>query len=130
MNVQGLRSWTGAVTNRARGFFSNKEVQRTLLVFALFTVCMTASADATAIAGQMKTRATPWIILGLRIFGGCLSISGLVVSILGFVGRDEGFDKVTKIGVGILMIAIGVYMLASPDSIMTNLSLDKLFETT
>ncbi len=100
-------------------------------VLLLSTVTATAGGGgATAIAGQLQTTANPYINLGIRLFGGLCGIGGLVVGFNGITGNEEGYQKVVKIGTGLIGIALGVVCIAQTTTIRTMLNLDTMFSTT
>jgi hypothetical protein len=89
---------------------------RRLLRFTLVAILglfgVTASADdagsvfestlSSSGAGRILDR-------GMRVFGGFLVIGGIAMTINGFTGRDEGYEKAVKIGIGVLALALGMY---------------------
>jgi hypothetical protein len=111
-----------------KAFFGSRDVQKTLLVVGLVTVGSALQANSDTIElTELQTAAQGWIYFGLRAFGGLLSAGGMTVAIMGFVGRDEGFDKVFKIGSGLLMLGLGIWMISNPNTIYTTLNLNKVF---
>jgi hypothetical protein len=86
---------------------------RAVTMAAVVLVGANIAAHASAagmFSSAMNTSGAPSLLnRGMKIFGGFLAIGGISLTINGFTGRDEGFDKVVKIGVGIITLAMGVY---------------------
>ena len=111
---------------------SRQDVRRTIGMMVMFfglSVCLQAGT-ADTVATELQTQVNPYVNLGIKIFGGLIAIGGFVVSFQGFTGREEGFDKVFKIGTGLIAIALGVLCITKTSVITTWLSLAQAFNTT
>jgi len=106
-------------------------VQRTDVRVALLVLLSAAvnslSASPQALATALGTNGQGWLLWALRIMGGLMAIGGIVSSVDGFTGTEEGYRKVTKVGGGLLLLAIGGYCLGNAATLITTLHLDQMF---
>jgi len=115
---------------------TDRVMQRALLVALMLGMASVASAaqadtgGVDAITTALESNVTPYLKLGIRLFGGMVALGGFVVGFNGFTGRDEGFDKVFKIGVGFVGIALGIVCIGNTPAIITWLNLDSAFSAT
>ncbi len=114
---------------------TDRVMQRALLVALMLGMASAAQAGTgtggvDAITTALESNVTPYLKLGIRLFGGMVALGGFVVGFNGFTGRDEGFDKVFKIGVGFVGIALGIVCIANTPAIITWLNLSSAFSAT
>ena len=100
------------------------------LCFIAATSAAWCQSTAATLAGNLQTEGQPWIYWSLRIVGGMMAIGGLLQLVGGFTGNEEGYHKVVKVGGGILLMSIGVYVIAHTDTLYTTLNLGNLFTVT
>lgn len=112
-----------------RATLSRQDFRRVAVLVVLLLgmgVCAQAQ-DATTVAGALQTTVNPYVTLGIRLFGGLVAIGGFVVAFQGFTGREEGFDKVFKIGTGLIGIALGTICISQTATITQWLALANAF---
>jgi len=111
-------------------FQTDRNIRRAVVMTALVLAGATLSANTGAqdVATSLNTNAMPYLRLGLRVFGGMIALGGFVVGFNGFTGRDEGFEKVFKIGMGFVGIALGIMCIGKTEQIIQWLNLDKAFD--
>jgi len=112
---------------------TDRVMQRALLVALMLGMASAAQAGTggvDAITTALENNVTPYLKLGIRLFGGMVALGGFIVGFNGFTGRDEGFDKVFKIGVGFVGIALGIVCIGNTPAIITWLNLDSAFSAT
>ena len=108
-------------------------LRRAVLLLVLFLgLSAIASAQGTdggasSVSTALGSSTNGYITLGIKIFGGLLTLGGFVVAFNGFTGREEGFDKVFKIGTGLLGIGLGVLCIGQTPALMSWLSLTSVF---
>lgn len=108
--------------------FTRREARAAITTVALMGLSTALSAGTPqALATAVGTNGNGWLLWALRIVGGLMSVGGLLAAVAGFTGSEEGYGKVVKVGVGLLLLAIGGYMLTSAPTLITTLGLDKMF---
>lgn len=98
---------------------------------AVFVLCLAAtsslSADPVALASSLSANGLGWLRWALRIIGGLMAIGGIVASVDGFTGNEEGYRKTVKVGAGLMLVAIGGYVLGNAGQLITDLGLANMF---
>ena len=113
--------------NTLTNLFSRREVRVGLMLALAFCLTSTLSATPQALATAVGTNGNGWLLWSLRIVGGMMAIGGLLAAVSGFTGSEEGYGKVVKVGVGLLLLAIGGYTLTSAPTLITTLGLQNMF---
>lgn len=105
---------------------------RTLAVLAFSTAANTLSANPSALATALGTNGTAWLTWALRLLGGLMAIGGIVAAVDGFTGNEEGYKKTTKVGGGLILVAMGGYLLgpSGASNIIQALNLNNMFSAT
>jgi len=106
---------------------SRRDVRMGLMMALVFTLTSTLSATPQALATAVGTNGNGWLLWSLRIVGGMMAIGGILAAVSGFTGSEEGYGKVVKVGVGLLLLAIGGYTLTSAPTLITTLGLQNMF---
>lgn len=123
-----MKFLTSLVEN-AKAQLKNRDLHKALLFVALMAIGTQAHAGASTIATELQTSVSPYLNLGLKLFGAMIALGGLIVAFNGFTGRDEGFDKVFKLGTGFIGIALGIVCITKTAVIITWLNLSNAFST-
>jgi hypothetical protein len=111
----------------------NKTLSRPeIRVAAILLACaafsgLQAQGTPTALAAAVGDSAKPWILWTIRILAGAMAGGGLLSLISGFTGNEEGFAKASKVLGGLILMGVGIYCLATPDTIYTTLNLNQMF---
>jgi len=113
----------------AKAQLRNRDLHKALLFVAMMALGTQAHAGASTIASELQTSVSPYLNLGLKLFGAMIALGGLVVGFNGFTGRDEGFDKVFKLGTGFVGIALGIVCITKTATIITWLNISNAFST-
>lgn len=87
----------------------------------------TNNPAAQTLASNLQGEGQAWIYWALRIVAGMMAVGGLLALISGFTGNEEGYGKAVKVGSGILLMAIGVYVLINTATVYGILHLDAVF---
>lgn len=104
-----------------------RETKMVLAMLLAFGITSTLSATPQALAAAVGTNGNGWMLWALRIVGGFMALGGLLAAVSGFTGNEEGYGKVVEVGVGLLLLAIGGYMLTSAATLITTLGLNNMF---
>jgi len=120
-------------SNKIMSFLKRREVRLAAmaLCFAVATTTVMAGGAANpaaqTLAVNLQTEGQPWIYWTLRIVAGMMAVGGLLALVSGFTGNEEGYGKAAKVGVGLLLMTIGVYVLINTATVYGILHLDQLF---
>jgi hypothetical protein len=104
-----------------------REIRMAFAMLLAFGLSSTLSATPQALATAVGTNGGGWLLWALRIVGGMMAIGGILAAVSGFTGTEEGYGKVVKVGVGLLLLAIGGYTLTSAPALITTLGLANMF---
>jgi len=110
-----------------RNLLKSRETRMVIAMLLAFGITSTLSATPQALATAVGTGGNGWLLWALRIVGGFMALGGLLAAVSGFTGTEEGYGKVVKVGVGLLLLAIGGYMLTSAATLITTLGLNNMF---
>ena len=116
----------------AKAALSRQDARRAVALVVMLlgmSICAHAQGTADTVASELQTQVNPYVNLGIKIFGGLMAIGGFVVAFQGFTGREEGFDKVFKIGTGLIGISLGVLCITKTAVITSWLNLANAFTT-
>lgn len=99
-----------------------------LLLFSGAAATLSAQTGlSTTLSGAVAADGNGWLLWIIRIVGGFMVLGGLLASISGFNGNEEGYGKVTKVGGGVLLLLIGGYMVGQAATLITKLGLNNMF---
>lgn len=119
------------VQDRFRAAMNSTGFRKAALLAVVFLAGTALSAQtAETLASNLQTEGQAWIYWVMRIIGGFMALGGLWALIKGMDDSAEGLGKATKVGGGLLLMLIGVYILANTASLYTTLNLAKLFSAT
>lgn len=116
--------------NKLVNLINRREVRLGAMVLAFAGIMMAAPANnpaAQTLATNLQGEGQAWIYWALRIVAGMMAVGGLLALISGFTGNEEGYGKAVKVGSGILLMAIGVYVLLNTGTVYGILHLENVF---
>jgi len=91
------------------------------------TLLFADSGAANSVARELGTHTLPWVILALRIFGGVLTLVGLIMFIITLAGEGDGMNKVLKVCAFALMLGLGIYLVIGTEHFARTLGLYNAF---
>jgi len=106
---------------------NRREVRMSLVLLMCLAATSTLSADPVALASSLSANGLGWLRWALRIIGGLMAVGGIVASVDGFTGNEEGYRKTVKVGAGLMLVAIGGYILGNAPQLITDLGLGNMF---
>jgi hypothetical protein len=108
---------------------ASRETQRALAVLVIMLAMSSQAHAASSIADQLQQTVNPYVNMGIRVFGAIASLAGMYIAFKGFVGHEQGWEKIGTIGSGLIAIGFGIVCIGKTGVIVGWLNLSSAFST-